>query len=227
MTMHAAPTHHPDSELLLARATGSLDPAENLVVSAHLDLCPRCAVRAAMLDAVGGFILEKTPIAELSPDALERALGSLDQPEAPARRRNGVSAEKLQALGLGCVPSSLRPLTERAAQTRGWKKHPGGVCEFPLYKEPHGTELRYLLIPPGTGVPRHTHTGTELALVMRGAYRDETGFYTAGDFAVATEDLTHRPVAAAGEPCLAVVVTRAPLRLTGALGLVQRVLGAA
>lgn len=227
MVMTAAPMHHPDSELLLARAAGSLDPAVKLAVSAHLDLCPRCARRAAVMDFVGGIVLEEIPPADLSPDALEQTLNLLDRPEMPAKRRESTISERLRALGLEHIPPSLRPLTARAAESRGWKRQPGGIREFLLRKEPQGTELRFLLIPPGSGVPRHTHAGMEVSLVVKGAFRDETGFYRAGDLAVASEELTHRPIAAPGEPCLAFTVTRAPIRFTGALGLVQRALGPA
>lgn len=226
MVMNSAPTHHPDSEVLLARAAGGLDPAIALAVSAHLDLCPRCARRAAMLDVAGGTVLEQTPPVELSPGALERTLDRLDGAERPVPE-TAAAAAKLHTLGLEKVPRSLRPLTAAAAEKRGWKRYPGGVSEFLLRKDPHGVELRYLLVPPGIGVPRHTHAGTEVTVVVTGAFRDETGVYGRGDLEICTADLTHRPVAGTEEPCLAFTVINAPLRFTGALGALQRAFGSA
>lgn len=224
--MKAVPTHHPDGELLLARAAGGVSPAIALVLSAHIDTCQRCAGRARMLDMVGGTVLEETPPASLSENALERTLALLDEPVAPEPGTQGIIAETLRARGLDQVPRSLRALTAAAAESRTWKKRPGGVKEFFLRTEPDGTEMRYLLIPPGTGVPRHTHRGMEFTLVVTGAFHDETGRYGPGDLEVASGDLTHRPIAGKDEPCLAFAVTNAPLRFTGALGLVQRAFGA-
>jgi putative transcriptional regulator len=224
MVMKATPIHHPGSELLLARAAGGLNPAIALVVSAHLDMCPRCAGRAHMLDMAGGALLEAMPAASLSPDALEETLARTGEAEPSPAGERGVP-DSLKSVGLEHVPYSLRPLTVSAAQSHGWKKRPGGVREFVVHKSGQGIELRYLLTPPGTGVPRHTHRGMEFTLVVAGTFRDETGFYGPGDLAVATSDLTHRPVAGTGEPCLAFVVASGPVRFTGALGLFQRALG--
>ena len=35
--------------------------------------------------------------------------------------------------------------------------------------------LRLLRVRPGTALPRHAHRGTELTLVLEGAFADETG----------------------------------------------------
>ena len=64
-------------------------------------------------------------------------------------------------------------------------------------------------------VPQHTHEGSELTLVLEGAFRDKTGRYARGDLALADGSIEHRPVAEPGEDCMCLTVTDAPLRLTG------------
>ncbi|MEM6850922.1 MAG: cupin domain-containing protein, partial [Pseudomonadota bacterium] len=79
-----------------------------------------------------------------------------------------------------------------------------------------------LRIQPGFGAPRHTHEGAEITLVVRGAFSDETGRYGPGDVSIASQAVTHRPIAEEGETCYALSVTDAPLAFTGALGWLQR-----
>jgi len=61
-------------------------------------------------------------------------------------------------------------------------------------------------------VPDHGHRGTELTLVLQGAFRDEVDRFARGDIEIATEELEHTPVAEAGEPCICLAATDAPLR---------------
>jgi len=75
--------------------------------------------------------------------------------------------------------------------------------------------VRLLKIPAGTAVPDHGHHGTELTLVLQGAFVDETDRFGAGDVEVANEDMHHTPVAEAGEDCICLAATDAPLRFKG------------
>lgn len=83
-------------------------------------------------------------------------------------------------------------------------------------------QLRLLKIKPGGNLPRHTHDGYEFVLVLTGAFKDATGVYRAGDMAFGDAELEHVPVAETGEICFALAATTAPLRFTGAVGVLQR-----
>jgi putative transcriptional regulator len=72
--------------------------------------------------------------------------------------------------------------------------------------------VRLLYIPGGAAVPDHGHRGTELTLVLQGAFRDETDRFGVGDIEVATEDLEHKPVAEPGVACICLAATDAPLK---------------
>lgn len=61
-------------------------------------------------------------------------------------------------------------------------------------------------------VPDHGHRGTELTLVLQGAFRDETDRFGPGDVEIATEELEHTPVAEPGLDCICLAATDAPLR---------------
>ena len=48
--------------------------------------------------------------------------------------------------------------------------------------------------------------------MLQGAFRDETGRFGRGDLEDADPTLEHQPVAEAGEDCICLAVTDAPLR---------------
>ena len=71
--------------------------------------------------------------------------------------------------------------------------------------------LRLLKIQPGTTMPRHSHKGGELTLILRGAYEDELGKFGVGDLADLDTDHTHSPKAVGDAPCICLIATAAPL----------------
>jgi putative transcriptional regulator len=145
------------------------------------------------LEAVGGAVLEGQR-AEMSAGALEAVLARLQAPEVAVRARSpledyiggDLSAVKWKSLGMG-VRQAILPTSKAAS-------------------------ARLLYIPAGQSVPDHGHRGTELTLVLQGAFRDDTDRFGVGDLEIATEELEHTPVAEAGQDCICLAATDAPLR---------------
>jgi putative transcriptional regulator len=79
-------------------------------------------------------------------------------------------------------------------------------------------EASLLWIGGGRRMPSHTHEGSEVTLVLKGAFSDVTGHYGRGDIAIAEADLDHRPMTGEGDECICFAVTDAPLHLTGPVG---------
>ena len=125
------------------------------------------------------------------------------------------------------LPQPLRQCAEEGLDRSSWRLMGRGIRGLDLsFLDPDRKgKIELYRIEPGCAVPRHGHEGNELTLVVTGAFRDEGGRYGPGDIAAGGEDVTHQPVAEKGETCLALAVTNAPLKMTGALGLVQRLLG--
>lgn len=94
-----------------------------------------------------------------------------------------------------------------------WRPIGLGVRQAVL-KTSHAATARLLYIPSGAAVPDHGHRGTELTLVLQGAFRDKTARFAAGDVEVADEDLHHKPVAEIGHDCICLAATDAPLRFS-------------
>jgi putative transcriptional regulator len=78
-----------------------------------------------------------------------------------------------------------------------------------------GATARLLYIPAGQAVPDHGHRGTELTLVLQGAFSDASDRFGPGDLEIATEAMEHTPVAEGGMDCICLAATDAPLRFTG------------
>jgi putative transcriptional regulator len=93
-----------------------------------------------------------------------------------------------------------------------------GMKEYPLPAFARRSSVRLLAIEPGRRMPRHTHEGLELTLVLQGNFRDASGAYAKGDVATADPSVDHQPQAGGGELCLCLAVEDAPLKLTGLKG---------
>lgn len=205
---------HPSEELVLAHAAGALEPRLALVVAAHLSLCPHCRAIGSEAEEAGGHLLDAVAPVAMSDDALAHVMtriGAALQP-APA------------APELSLLPKIVRDAV--AASGKKMRTRKRGVAALDLSGIDAKGEGRLTLyrIMPGATVPHHGHRGSEITLVLTGAFADETGTYRAGDVAVGAPAIHHRPRAEAGEICFALAYTDAPLAFSGLLGAVQRVL---
>lgn len=206
--MMKQPTHHLTDPLLTAYAAGTLPEAFSLVVATHVSLCDDCRAQLAALESVGGALLDDVDAVALDAGALAATLDRIAAQDsarpAPAPRVKGV------------FPEPLRAYVGGDFDTVRWRPVGGGVKQA-ILKTEGGATARLLRIPGGVSVPDHSHGGTELTLVLQGAFRDETARFGRGDVEVADQDLTHTPIAEEGEVCICLAATDAPLRFKGLL----------
>lgn len=206
------PDHHPEDERLLAHATGASSEAEALLIATHLALCPACRAEVRRLEAAAAAIVDDLAPVAVGAGLLERTLARLDEPEPPPVARPRLDAETERV-----VPRPLRDYLGGSLGSLRWHGVPGGPREIDLPTS-DGHTARLLRIRGGAAMPAHTHAGSELTLVLAGAFSDEYGHYRRGDVSTAGPELTHRPVADPGEACLCLAVQDGPVRLTGTLG---------
>ena len=195
--------HHLSDPLLIAYAAGNLPEAFALVVATHISMCDACRAQLAAFEAVGGAVIEGEAVA-MADGALAAAMARLGAPERakplakPQPQHNDLPAPLQDYIGGGLAEVKWRSLGMGVRQ-----------AILPTAK---GATARLLYIPAGQAVPDHGHRGTELTLVLRGAFRDATDRFGPGDVEIATEELEHTPVAEAGEACICLAATDAPLR---------------
>jgi putative transcriptional regulator len=207
------PTHHPSEAYLLDYVAGSMPEPMALLVATHLALCPRCRRDAKELEELGGALLEELDPAPLAEDGLARVFDRLES--------EGDDADELEprigAAGELDLPEPLRSCIGGPLASLSWRRL-GPLGQASLLPDYPGMTTRLLSIRAGTAMPSHTHEGSELTLVLRGAFHDKTGHYLRGDVAEADGEVDHRPVVDDDADCLCLAVTDAPLKLTGRLG---------
>lgn len=193
---------HPSDDTLEAFAAGDLKAGARLTVAAHLERCPRCDGRVAVLEAVGGALLEAGEAEPMSQGALSSVLERLD---APPPKRPRLEAVLAGGVWLPVAPGVSLKLLSRFAD-------PG--------------ERFYLIrAKSGAALPEHGHNGAERLTVLSGAFEDDTGRHDAGELVESWPGQTHTPVACQGEVCICLAATDGPLRLTGIARLIQPLLG--
>jgi putative transcriptional regulator len=189
---------HPASETLVDYASGGLKTGARLVLGVHLKACAACRREVARLESIGGAMLQDQPQAALAPDALSRAMASLDRTEEPQRMTlNDMTKGFWTPIGKG---AALKPL--------------------PKVADP-GERVFLIRAEGGKGLPEHGHTGMERLVVIAGAFEDDQGRFGPGDLVERGPEDRHRPVACEGETCLCLSASDGPVKLSGFARLAQ------
>jgi putative transcriptional regulator len=203
-------TQHPTDETLTAFAAGNLDEGRSVVVAAHTESCSRCRNWVATVESIGGVLLSNMVPAAMATDALARALARIEQLE-----------DFKQTASEQPAPPDL-PMLPRAARSYPigrWRWMGPGVHWRPIeVPAEHGARVFLLKAAPGTRMPHHTHTGTELTLVLSGAFNHQGGHFGPGDIDEADDTVEHQPIVEAGEDCICLVAMEGRLQLLGAFG---------
>ena len=198
--------HHLTDGLLMAYSAGTLPEAFSLTVAAHVSMCDECRARLGAFDSLGGALVEECDAAEMSVGSLEATLAMIDRD--PPQRQASQSGRRHPR---GVLPAPVQDYVGGDLDAVRWRPVGMGVKQAILPTARDAT-ARLLYIPAGAAVPDHGHNGTELTLVLQGAFEDEVDRFGPGDIEVAGEDLDHTPVADIGADCICLAATDAPLR---------------
>ena len=194
-------THHLDDATLMSCSAGSQPEALAAVVSSHLSVCPRCRLELKRHALIGEALFEA-----LKPEPVTR-----DAPSAGARADAGNGTVDDAEL-----PGDLRAALDGRFDDIAWRRAAPGVWHCPIELSPGAKgDLRLLKVAPGIKLPEHGHGGSELTLVLDGAYSDEFGTFRCGDVADLGDDVEHRPVADPLHGCICLAASDARPRFTG------------
>lgn len=202
--------HHPFDEHLLALAAGTLPVGIRLVTLTHLELCRTCRDRLAMLEALGGVVLEEQPAAPMRDDALEKAFAAIDalDPEVP---------RPLKVAGPPPLPAGAvwpKALSHCSATRWRWL---GPGMRWSRVSVPESPDANVFLLRIGAGkyLPQHTHDGVELTQVIYGHFHDGRELFGPGDFDMADGDVHHQPVVQDGSECICIAAVEGRLKFDG------------
>ena len=176
--------------------------AFNLLAASHISLCDTCRATAESYDVLGGALLADTDVSVMVTTSLEDTIARLDA--VPQKTKSAPRTA-------GTLPTPLQDYVGGDLDAIQWRPVGMGVKQAVL-KTSSAATARLLLIPAGACMPDHSHKGTEMTLVLKGAFDDADGHFARGDVDVANDTVTHTPVACAQEDCICLAVTEAPLR---------------
>lgn len=194
--------------LLASYAGGMLPAPAHMLVESHLQIKSANRQFVSGLEGLVGKALD-----DVEPCAISNRNERLDAIFAAPEPQFVKSSRPSDAV----FPVSLRNFAGFDADEVPWQSKLPGFRECDL-GEVDGCHVNLYWIRPGRTIPGHTHEGSELTLVLDGAFTDVTGRYNRGDISIADETVDHRPVAAEERPCICLAVMDGDLRLTGSIG---------
>lgn len=212
--------HHLTDDLLMAYSAGTLPEAFSLVVATHISMCDDCRARLGEFDTMGGEVLSGLASEPVSDDTFAATLALIsagDEAEVSAQ-----AARPILTRDKALFPAPLQEWVGGDVDSVNWRPVGGGVSQALIETGGGDETVRLLRIPGGVAVPDHGHGGTELTLVLQGAFRDESDRFGPGDVEVADEDIEHTPVAEVGPDCICLAATESRLKFKG---LVPRIAG--
>ncbi|TFL20310.1 transcriptional regulator [Jannaschia formosa] len=200
---------HPiGDEFLIGYAAGLLPEAYDLMVATAVSLDDDARARLEGFEAMGGALLQEVEVAPLRDDSFDAVMARING----AGRADTVHGDVKTPRPNAVLPQPLREALGGDVDTLRWRGVGMGVKQIVLADSDGEATARLLSIPGGQAMPDHGHVGTEITLVLKGAFLDGDRRYARGDVEVADDAVEHMPVADIGEDCICLVVTDAPLR---------------
>lgn len=205
----------PSLESLVAQyASGDLGYGMSVLMASFITLSPAAREQYRALEQLNGVLLDEAEESDVDEDVLNALMARLDEPEpeiADTAREDNLD-----------LPAALRDMLDGPIENAGWGFAYPGVKQLKLAFGDNGETVKLLKIKPGKSAPRHTHSGIEATLVLRGAFRDGNRLYERGQLALADQHIQHRPRAEGNEDCICLAVTDGALRFTDSLGRLAR-----
>ncbi|MEM1376501.1 MAG: ChrR family anti-sigma-E factor [Pseudomonadota bacterium] len=193
--------------LLSGYVAGTLPVPVQVLIESHLELSEKNHGFVSGLEtAAGDHLTSIAPTALRNRDSALEAIFAAEPMTHLAQRSNTCDT----------LPTSLHNFIGYRVEDIPWKTKMPGFREFDL-PDVDGCHVSMFWIKPGRTVPAHTHEGTELSLIVDGAFHDARGRFGRGDISIADDSVDHRPTAEADRPCIGFAVCDGPLRLTGSL----------
>jgi putative transcriptional regulator len=200
---------HPDPDLLVEYAAGTLPLAPSISITTHLAFCERCKNTSYSLREIGGNLFGEAEEQAVSAGLLGHVLESIGTQETLHKEKPPVANDSI-AESLPPYIKSLLPEGDLR-----WRKLSRFVRVAPISVGEDQFELALHRIDNGGQAPHHDHLGREITVVLKGSFSDEDGMYQPGDFIVRVPGESHQPSAARNEECICLSVLEAPIRLTG------------
>ena len=215
--MNTEGNFHPSTELLNQFVQGELVTGKSVVVSAHMELCKSCRVKAKELQSFAASSWVDSGDGLQIDHSIEADHPTMVASIVKAPQIKSEQFEELVEVDIDVLKHSIKLpkiLAKAALQGLKWKKVAGGISEAQLFLD-NETLCEFIFMAPGCEVPVHTHQGSESTLVLDGSFEDELGEYKTSDFIIRDAQHNHQPRSKEG--CLCFAVLDSPLKFTEGL----------
>ena len=199
------PQHHPGSGWLMDYACGHLSQAFEIVIASHLLGCRVCREDLRLAEQVGAELMMDGAATKTTLTADDIINSAAETPTLEVWR--GVS-QLPETLDLTSLVSSYLRISLDALR---WHGGPGGISIAKL-RDDDDDRLWLLRARPGAVLPRHSHSGSELTLVLQGAYVVNDQMFGVGALEDADEETLHQPIVTTVGECLCLAATSGPLK---------------
>ena len=156
---------------------------------------------------LGGYLLESLEETPVSPTMMAEVFLHAETPPPLHLSWPGAIASSHPLL-----PAPLGEYVGGDVSQLRWKRLAPKVHQVSIRTDDTRSTARLLRFQSGMTVPSHGHNGRELTLVLSGSLCDRDITLHRGDVAETDERTEHQPFAGAGDDCICLAVTDAPLR---------------
>lgn len=217
--------HHPNNDMLLEHAAGTLPWAHSLGVAAHLQMCIQCRQQVHYLNDLGGALLESAEPDAPSPSTFNRLMSKIEQTAEAAEELPEEQGPHVKNAGVrqtssvaDALPADLpRVIRKLLPPVLSWEKIAPSLRVARLCGSGK-TEVSLYRIASGGRISTHNHGGLEITLVLSGNFSDARSLYSAGDFLTQEPGEIHRPTATEDQPCYCLTIAQAPMVPSGFFG---------
>jgi len=201
---------HPSTEQLIEFSSGTGSSATSIAISAHLHFCQHCRRQVNEYESTAAVMFEQQTnlaVEETSFSSLMKRIQN--EPQTPKIKPRITSTR---------FPAVVEKLINGDTESLAWKKPMKHLRVSQILKDEAGLILGLHHMKSGGRVPRHTHKGNEISVVIEGGFSDELGSYRPGDFIHLTPEHIHAPQADADGDCWLLTLVEAPVKLIGPIG---------
>ncbi|MGS2718222.1 ChrR family anti-sigma-E factor [Eionea flava] len=233
--MNTSPQHHPDKNLLIEYAAGTLETGPAIAISSHLHYCSHCRNEVNKLEQLGGALLSTMSEDVVSVSSDTKNLGSIadqtcDNDDAFTALMSIIDKKTSAPVGTSATNAPTVPLAKKYAALPksvkkmmqynpvNWRRVTRNLHSASLVAGQDKYAVSLQKIRSGGQVPQHDHNALEMTVVLKGSFSDEDSVYQQGDFLLKQPGDKHQPMASSNEDCLCLSVELAPVKLTSMVG---------
>jgi putative transcriptional regulator len=198
--------HHPSEAWLMDYALGNLPDAFETILTAHVGTCPSCRSDVALAERLGGEILARGNQTHAAPRPVDPDM----LPEVDSFA-DDLPSRAVDVGANGGFDFFVRTYLKCSSDSLRWRRLGGGLQICRLTEEDN-IKMWLLKARPGKVLPQHTHEGSELTLVLKGAYFCGEDLFKAGDIEDADETTYHQPMVTGNDECICLAATEGSLK---------------